>query len=94
MKETSGVHPLSWFVLETFQIECVEFFFLIYSMFKLFEINKAKIKGLTLVGSGISRGVRAAFVHYSRDISRSTWLRAGTVVDLIYSHTKMLTQTH
>ena len=28
------------------------------------------------------------------DISRSTWLRAGTVCDLIYGHTRMLTHTH
>lgn len=45
------------------------------------------------MGSGISKRVSAAFVQYTRDISRSTWLRAGTVCDLIYGHTRMLTHT-
>lgn len=35
----------------------------------------------------------AAFVQSTRDISRSTWLRA-TVVDLIYGHIRMNTHTH
>lgn len=33
-----------------------------------------------------NQNVSAAFQQYTKDVSRNTWLRAGTVSDLIYEH--------